>query len=156
MQVLIADDDMISRMALVDVLSAMDSVKISQADSGDKAWQMLLDGFQPDLCCFDVRMPGISGLELFRRLPAQAALDIDLAEPAISEMLTMLAGQTGVRNVDSSEAGKHLHIALTTHEFALPLMNYLSQQGCVPLHFSTAQTKLEDVFLTLTGRSLRD
>ena len=39
---------------------------------------------------------------------------------------------------------------------ALPVMGWLDRQGCRPLHFATARTKLEDIFLNLTGRSLRD
>jgi ABC-2 type transport system ATP-binding protein len=39
---------------------------------------------------------------------------------------------------------------------AMPLMAWLQQAGCNPLHFATARTSLEDIFLNLTGRSLRD
>jgi ABC-2 type transport system ATP-binding protein len=33
---------------------------------------------------------------------------------------------------------------------------WLTQQGCRAAQFSTARTSLEAIFLTLTGRSLRD
>ncbi len=35
-------------------------------------------------------------------------------------------------------------------------MAHLAASGCRPRQFATAKTKLEDVFLNLTGRSLRD
>lgn len=93
---------------------------------------------------------------LFQRLPAQAALNIEFAEPATASVLSILATQAGVRKVETLDNGKQLHISLSTPDFALPILSWMSQQACVPQHFSTAKTKLEDVFLTLTGRSLRD
>ncbi|MES2049347.1 MAG: ABC transporter ATP-binding protein [Pseudomonadota bacterium] len=93
---------------------------------------------------------------LFQRLPAQAALNIECAAPLSAEILSSLAKQAGVTNVQTLDSGKQINIALTTPDFALPVLTWISQSGCVPLHFSTAKTKLEDVFLTLTGRSLRD
>ena len=41
-------------------------------------------------------------------------------------------------------------------EDALPLAGWLAQQGVQAQHFQTARTSLEEVFLNLTGRSLRD
>ena len=93
---------------------------------------------------------------LFQRLPAQAALNIEFAHAPSAEILSFLTKQTGVTNVQTLDSGKQLHIALSTPDFALPVLSSMAELGCVPLHFSTAKTKLEDVFLTLTGRSLRD
>jgi ABC-2 type transport system ATP-binding protein len=93
---------------------------------------------------------------LFQRLPAQAALNIEFAEAVKPSVLTSLLTQAGVNKVEALDDGKHIHIALSTPDFALPILSWMSQQSCVPQHFSTAKTKLEDVFLTLTGRSLRD
>jgi ABC-2 type transport system ATP-binding protein len=91
---------------------------------------------------------------LYRRLPAQAALRIELAAPAPGALTDGIRALHGVTAV-ASEAGM-LDIRLATGGDALPVMAYLERQGCRPLHFATAQTKLEDIFLNLTGRSLRD
>ena len=92
---------------------------------------------------------------LYQRLPAQAALRVDLAPDASTEALAAgvraLAGVSSVR----ADAGG-LDIALAHASDALPVMGWLDRQGCRPLHFATAKTKLEDIFLNLTGRSLRD
>jgi ABC-2 type transport system ATP-binding protein len=91
---------------------------------------------------------------LFRRLPAQAALRVELGAPAPAALLEGIGALHGVTSV-AGGAGT-LDIRLATGEHALPVMAYLDRQGCRPLHFATAQTKLEDIFLNLTGRSLRD
>ncbi len=93
---------------------------------------------------------------LFQRLPAQAALAIEFAQALSTEILSSLAKQVGVTKVQTLDSGKQINIALSTPDFALPVLSWMSQLGCMPLHFSTAKTNLEDVFLTLTGRSLRD
>ncbi len=91
---------------------------------------------------------------LFRRLPSQAALRVDLAESApqgLADGIAALPGVTGVR----ADAGG-LRIELAASDDAMPVMAWLHGQGCRALHFATARTKLEDIFLNLTGRSLRD
>ncbi len=93
-------------------------------------------------------------LALFRRLPAAAALHVDLAQPLPEATLQALKGQAGVAGVSAS--GSALQVALAANEDALPTLQWLQAQGAQPLYFATAKAKLEDVFLTLTGRSLRD
>ena len=94
---------------------------------------------------------------LYRRLPAQAALRIELAAPAPQALLDGIALLHGVSAVGSAAPTPlTLDIRLAHGEDALPVLGYLERQGCRPLHFATAQTKLEDIFLNLTGRSLRD
>ncbi|MES2153320.1 MAG: ABC transporter ATP-binding protein [Pseudomonadota bacterium] len=91
---------------------------------------------------------------LFARLPAQAALRIDLdgyPSDALQDGIRALHGVSAVR---CDSAG--LDILLAQAGDALPIMAWLDAQGCRPRHFATAKTKLEDIFLNLTGRSLRD
>ncbi|MET3116474.1 ABC-2 type transport system ATP-binding protein [Undibacterium sp. GrIS 1.8] len=93
---------------------------------------------------------------LFQRLPAQAALQVDLDRPLSADTLAALGQQTGVSHVQHAKDNEHVDIALINPSFALPVLDWLNAQGYAPLHFATAKTKLEDIFLTLTGRSLRD
>ena len=93
---------------------------------------------------------------LYQRLPAQAALTASFAQAVSDQILAQIRQQSGVTAVQTSNQGMSLDIALSRQEFALPILNWMAQAGYIATHFSTAQTKLEDIFLTLTGRSLRD
>ena len=93
-------------------------------------------------------------LGLQGRLPSQAALRVELVgepEPALLEGLRAMPGVTAVR-LD----GLTLDIGLQDAHDALPVMGWLERAGCSVLGFATARTRLEDIFLHLTGRSLRD
>jgi two-component system, NtrC family, response regulator AtoC len=63
-RVLIADDDEISGQLFVEVLEG-EGYDVQRVQSGDKALSVLQDE-PPDLLIVDVRMPGISGLEVTR------------------------------------------------------------------------------------------
>ena len=65
-----------------------------------------------------------------------------------------IAALPGVTSVGAGAGGIDIELAASFD--ALPVMAWLQGQGCRPLHFATARTKLEDIFLNLTGRSLRD
>lgn len=91
---------------------------------------------------------------LHRRLPAQAALRIELAQAAPATWIDAIARLPGVSA--ASTEGTQLDVLLGDGGAALGVMGYLQAQGAEALHFSTARTKLEDIFLNLTGRSLRD
>ena len=95
-----------------------------------------------------------SPAELYRRLPAQAALRAELAQPLAEPLLAGLRTQTGVSGVRMD--GLALDIALGDSVQAAPVLAWLDAQGCKPQHFATARTNLEDIFLNLTGRTLRD
>ncbi len=91
---------------------------------------------------------------LFKRLPAQAALRIELAAPLDGALLAALGALPGVNSVQADPHG--LNIGLSAPEHALGVMGALERARCPVSHFATAKTNLEDIFLNLTGRSLRD
>ncbi|MCH8620564.1 ABC transporter ATP-binding protein [Undibacterium sp. TS12] len=94
--------------------------------------------------------------DLYRRLPAQAALSVDVHTKVAETDVASLSLMPGVSSINVSDQGKHLELALSSHEMALSLLQWLAKAGYKTSHFATAKTNLEDVFLTLTGRSLRD
>ena len=91
---------------------------------------------------------------LYQRLPAQAALQAELAEEPSAALLAGVQTQSGVQAV--ARDGKTLTIGLTAADHAAPVLAWLAAQGNPLRHFATAKTSLEDIFLNLTGRSLRD
>jgi linearmycin/streptolysin S transport system ATP-binding protein len=89
---------------------------------------------------------------LYRRLPASNKLVVDL----VSEFDA--AGINAVRGVQSSEiAGNQLSVWLEDLSDDAPgVLAWLSERGQRYEHLATEAPSLETVFLTMTGRSLRD
>ncbi len=73
--VLVVEDEPRLREALVALLkeSARPFREILQAGDADQALRLLLE-YQPDLAFLDIRLPGMSGLELARRLPTKTQI----------------------------------------------------------------------------------
>jgi two-component system chemotaxis response regulator CheY len=74
MKALVVDDDIVSRMALMDLLSAYGVLELVEADDGAAAWSLLEQGLRPEICFCDVRMPRMSGIDLLQRMKADATL----------------------------------------------------------------------------------
>ena len=101
---------------------------------------------------------------LYQRLPAQAALRAELTlEPGAvgaaeslgsAGLADAVSRLPGVTSAQLNGAVLDIGLADTTH--AAPVLCWLSEQGHKLAHFATARTNLEDIFLSLTGRSLRD
>lgn len=91
---------------------------------------------------------------LYARLPARAALHVELAAPLSGELSGALAQLPGVAGVQGEETA--WNVRLEDGAQAVAVLDWLRDRGQVPVHFATARARLEDVFLDLTGRSLRD
>ena len=74
MRILVADDDLVSRLAMDDVLRRCGTPEIVLAEDGASAWRRMAGDACFDLLCLDVRMPPPDGLELVARLRAAPAL----------------------------------------------------------------------------------
>jgi len=95
--------------------------------------------------------------ELYHRLPTQAALQVELADADVvagDSLVADLAGLPGVAAVRHD--GALFDISLHDSSHAARVLRWLDEQGHPLAHFATARTKLEDIFLSLTGRTLRD
>jgi DNA-binding response OmpR family regulator len=68
LKILIAEDDANLRAGLVDLLT-LEGLACVVAEDGEAAWRAYAQE-KPDLCLFDVMMPGLDGLDLCRRIRA--------------------------------------------------------------------------------------
>jgi ABC-2 type transport system ATP-binding protein len=93
---------------------------------------------------------------LYQRLPAQAALEVEGDAAFHDGVLAALSTLEGVTAARLAGDGLRLEIALRRGADAARVLAWLHDQGHPISHFATARTKLEGVFLNLTGRSLRD
>ncbi len=95
MSILIVDDDEITRLSLAHILETV--APTTQAVDGEQAWEMLLQGPAPDLCCCDIRMPRLDGLELMARARAHPLFE-DLP-------FVLISSASDRRTVQSAIAG---------------------------------------------------
>jgi DNA-binding NarL/FixJ family response regulator len=74
-RVIVADDQEISRTGLTMILNAQPGIEvIGEAADGQRAVE-LAQRLRPDVCLFDIRMPGIDGIEATRRLAGPTVVD---------------------------------------------------------------------------------
>lgn len=82
-RVVVADDQEIVRTGLTMILNAQPGIEvIGEAGDGQHAVE-LARRLRPDVCLFDVRMPGIDGIEATRRLAGP-----DVADPQAVVVIT--------------------------------------------------------------------
>jgi two-component system chemotaxis response regulator CheY len=74
MRALVVDDDIVSRMALADLLAAYGVLEVVEAADGEQAWALLEQGLRPVICFSDVHMPRLSGVGLLARMKAHPGL----------------------------------------------------------------------------------
>lgn len=74
MQVLVVDDDVVSRMMLMHLVDSCGRYEILEAEDGADAWRQLEGGLRPALVFCDLRMPHLSGTELLVRVKAHPGL----------------------------------------------------------------------------------
>lgn len=99
MNVLLIDDDLISRLALVESLRPLPHLTLVEAQSGDQAWERLQSGWHPALCCCDVRMPGMSGMDLLQRMredPRLKAVPVLMVSSASDRQTVTVGIQLGI------------------------------------------------------------
>jgi len=72
LQVLIIDDDVVSRMVLMHLVDSAGAFEVLEAEDGEDAWDQLQGGARPAIVFCDLRMPRLSGMELLARVKADA------------------------------------------------------------------------------------
>ena len=73
-RILVADDDLVSRLAMDDLLRRCGTRSVVLAEDGIAAWERLSAEGCFDLVCLDLRMPAPDGLELVARMRVSPAM----------------------------------------------------------------------------------
>ncbi|MES2016668.1 MAG: response regulator [Pseudomonadota bacterium] len=116
MKALVVDDDIVSRMALMDLLTEYGGFELSEADDGAAAWALMDTGLRPDICFCDVRMPRMSGIDLLERMkrdPRLAAVPFVLVSAASDRDTVLQAVALGavgyiLKPLHAADARAHL------------------------------------------------
>lgn len=89
LKILIADDDLVSRRTLEGLVSRW-GYQVESVNNGDRAWQRLSDEDAPPMALLDWVMPGLSGVELCRRVRQFAEVGLPPApgQPLLPSQLT--------------------------------------------------------------------
>jgi DNA-binding NarL/FixJ family response regulator len=74
-QVIVADDQEIVRTGLTMILNAQPDIEVVGTAANGREAVELARRVRPDVCLFDIRMPGIDGIEATRRLAGPAVPD---------------------------------------------------------------------------------
>ncbi len=140
MRILVADDDLVSRLAMEDVLRQCGTPEIVLAEDGASAWQAMAGDACFDLLCLDVRMPPPDGLELVARLRAA---------PALRRVPAMLITSTADRNTVLSATRSDLQGFLVKPvgaETAARILRVLAQLDATilePVDAATARLRVD-------------
>ncbi|MCB1601571.1 MAG: LytTR family DNA-binding domain-containing protein [Lysobacterales bacterium] len=73
MKVLIVDDEPLARRRMASLLAGVDGVELVGEAADGQAALVAVDRHDPDLVLLDIRMPGIDGLEVARRLSLRSS-----------------------------------------------------------------------------------
>jgi len=91
--------------------------------------------------------------ELYRLLPASESLTVDVAGDTAVDTAALMR-ELGVKN--ASEVHGKLTLGIDDLAQAAPILSWLMAHGHAIRHVSSGHVTLENVFLALTGRQLRD
>ena len=116
MNVLVVDDDVVSRMVLMHLVDSLGPFDIAEAEDGQEAWEQLQGGARPAICFCDLRMPRLSGMELLQRVKADPGLKsiafvmVSSANEVDVVGAASAAGAAGyiIKPFDAEQVRKHL------------------------------------------------
>jgi two-component system chemotaxis response regulator CheY len=115
-QVMIIDDDVVSRMVLMHLVDSAGAFEVLEAEDGEDAWRQLQAGARPAIVFCDLRMPRLSGMALLARVKADAGYAglpfvlVSAAGDAATMEQALGLGADGyiVKPFDGAKVGDHL------------------------------------------------
>ena len=102
MNILIVDDDAVSRTVLAKILNGIPGVQVTAAEDGTIAWNMLFDPARAfDVVFLDLSMPAPDGFELLRRIrevPSLKSLEVIMCTGSNDRATVVKCAQLGARH----------------------------------------------------------
>ncbi|GAA3107674.1 response regulator transcription factor [Streptosporangium carneum] len=166
-RVLVADDQEIVRTGLVMILGAQPDIEVvGEAADGRRAVE-LARRLRPDVCLFDIRMPGLDGIEATRSLAGP-----DVADPLAVVVITtfdldeyvyaaLRAGARGflLKNAGAAMLSQAVHAAAAGDALIAPsvtarLLGAFARTGpaSAPVHPVEVLTDREEQILAVVAR----
>ena len=106
LRVVVADDQELVRSGLALILDAQpDIAVVGEAGDGDEALRAILE-LSPDVALLDVRMPGLDGLEIARRLRDLRGVAVVLLTGSDTHELEGAAESAGVADLLSKDMSR--------------------------------------------------
>ena len=160
-RILIADDQEPERTALRTILKAEPGWDVTETRDGQEAMDLLCDGFRPDVCLLDLRMPKVDGIEMLQRMRR---------DPLLRDIKVVVA--SGTRDKDTIVVLAKLYISgyllkpYKTEKTLATLRPLLTSTGADPTLFAknllkhtaliaddnaTERTALKEIFKTEPG-----
>lgn len=119
MRVLIAEDDPVIAFGLETTLAGLGHEVVSRVDNGERAVAEAA-ATEPDVMVLDLMMPGLSGLEVARRVTAERSIPVVAVTAHDDQALVEQAAACGVgaylvKPVTPRQVGSALRLAVSRH-----------------------------------------
>ena len=119
LRVIVAEDETIIRMDLVERLQASGYQVVGEAGDGESAVQMARE-LRPDIVIMDIRMPETDGIEAARRLTTERVAPVVLVTSYSDKHLIDQAGEAGaigyvLKPLQDNELESAIEIAMSRH-----------------------------------------
>jgi DNA-binding NarL/FixJ family response regulator len=128
-RILIVDDHPVVRAGLSDMLSTQAGMEVAgSTDDGEEALA-LIEGHRPDVLLLDLRMPGMSGIELLTRLKASHSTLRTI-------VLTSFDGDEDIYRAVKAGAEGYLLKSTTQAEMVQAIQSVHAGKRHIPLHIA--------------------
>jgi len=105
-RILIADDHSIVRDGLKRILAATPDLQVAGEAASGEAALALVKAHDYDIAMLDMSMPGLSGIDLIKRLK--------LEKPKLRILVLSMHGEKLVEGLGPTEIGERLHLSVKT------------------------------------------